>query len=87
MFRSAGFDCDRVPNSGGLRLKGDLYGDLPCHVEVKRAERAELWKWWAQAVDEAGDKRPVLAFRRNRSDWLAVVPLGYLIELLNEARR
>ena len=26
IFRAAGFDCNRVPNSGGLRLKGDLYG-------------------------------------------------------------
>ena len=42
IFRAHGFDCDRVPNSGGLRLKGDLYGTLPVHVEVKRQERAHL---------------------------------------------
>ena len=87
IFRAHGFDCDRVPNSGGLRLKGDLYGSryrrLPCHVEVKRQERAQIWAWWAQATSEAEeDVRPVLAFRRNRSEWLAVVRLDDLLELL-----
>jgi|SRR4051794_11180923 Holliday junction resolvase len=83
IFRAHGFDCDRVPNSGGLRLKGDLYGVLPVHVEVKRQERLQLWQWWEQAVSEAPeDVSPVLAFRRNRSEWLAVVRLDDLIGLL-----
>ena len=84
IFRAHGFDCDRVPNSGGLRLKGDLYGyGLPIHVEVKRQERAQLWQWWEQASSEAGEGvQPVLAFRRNRSEWLAVVRLDDLVELL-----
>ena len=83
VFRAHGFDCDRVPNSGGLRLKGDLYGTLPVHVEVKRQERLQLWQWWEQAASEAVDGvRPVLAFRRNRSEWLAVVRLDDLVGLL-----
>src|SRR5205807_3693116 len=83
IFRAHGFDCDRVPNSGGLRLKGDLYGELPVHVEVKRQERLQLWQWWGQAASDAGVKqRPVVAFRRNRSEWLAVVRLVDLVEVL-----
>ena len=82
IFRAHGFDCDRVPNSGGLRLKGDLYGELPVHVEVKRQERTQVWAWWEQAAEEAGAGWPVLAFRRNRSEWLAVVRLDDLVELL-----
>ena len=73
IFRAHGFDCDRVPNSGGLRLKGDLYGarlaQLGAHVEVKRQERLQLWAWWEQAVADAEDGvRPMVAFRRNRSE-------------------
>jgi Holliday junction resolvase len=87
IFRAHGFDCDRVPNSGGLRLKGDLYGVLPVHVEVKRQERAQVWQWWEQAVSEAPEGvRPVLAFRRSRSEWLAVVRLDDLVGLLAEPR-
>ena len=86
IFRAHGFDCDRVPNSGGLRLKGDLWGArLPVHVEVKRQERLQLWEWWGQAESDAGVKqRPVVAFRRNRSEWLAVVRLDDLVELLSK---
>jgi len=29
IFKADGFDCDRTPNSGGLRIAGDLHGELP----------------------------------------------------------
>lgn len=86
IFRAHGFDCDRVPNSGGLRLKGDLYGDLPVHVEVKRQERLQLWQWLGQARDEAGDGVPLVAFRRNGSEWYAALPLAALADLLKRMR-
>ena len=83
VFRYHGFDCDRVPNSGGLRLKGDLHGDLPgVHVEVKYQERLRLPAWLRQASSEAGDKMPVVAFRQSRGVWYAVLPLDSLVELL-----
>lgn len=86
VFRAAGFDCDRVPNSGGLRLKGDLYGSLPVHVEVKRAERLRVTEWLAQAEGECGDRVPVVAFRQNGGRWYAVLPLEDLADLLTTAR-
>ena len=87
IFRAAGFDCDRVPNSGGLRIKGDLHGDIPVHVEVKRAERLKLPEWLAQARDEAPEGvTPVLAFRRSHEPWYACVPLEALVALLSVAR-
>jgi Holliday junction resolvase len=85
IFRAAGFDCDRVPNSGGLRLKGDLYGTLPLHVEVKRRERFNVWEAVAQAEAEADGRPAAVAFRRNRSGWYAVVPLADLAALLAAA--
>jgi Holliday junction resolvase len=86
IFQAAGFDAERVPNSGGLRIKGDLYGDLPAHVEVKRQETARPWLWWAQAAAEAPDGvLPLVAFRRNGSKWLAIVELEPLVALLASA--
>ena len=83
VFQAAGFDCNRVPNSGGLRIKGDLYGDVPAHVEVKRAERLCIPEWWRQAQGEAPEGvLPVLAFRQSRGEWLAAVPLPALVALL-----
>lgn len=63
---------------------GDIIGGPPdVHVEVKRCERAEIWKWIAQAE---GDCRPtdisVVVFRRNRSQWYACVPAEELMALL-----
>lgn len=83
IFRAAGFDAARVPNSGALRIKGDLYGDLPAHIEVKRGERCRLPEWWAQTRGEAPEGAlPLLAWRPNRGEWLAVVPLDALVALL-----
>ena len=82
IFRAAGFDCDRVPNSGGLRIKGDLYGNVPVHVEVKRAERMRLPEWLAQAALEANGRCPVVAFRQSGGQWYAALPLTNLVELL-----
>lgn len=86
VFRAAGFDCDRVPNSGGLRIKGDLYGDVPAHVEVKRQETLRLPLWLRQARDEApAGALPLVAFRQNRGDWYAALPLRDLAALLARA--
>lgn len=85
ILREAGIEVDRVPNSGGLKVKGDLTGLEGFHVEVKRKERLDLWKCLEQARTEApeGDT-PLLVFRRNRSEWQACLPLADLIELLRE---
>lgn len=86
VFQAAGFDCDRTPNSGGLRIRGDLYGNVPAHIEVKRQEVARPWLWFAQAEEEAEEGAvPVVAFRRSRSPWLAIVPLEALAELMAAA--
>lgn len=87
LFRLAGFKCDRTPNSGGLMIAGDLVGDVPVHVEVKRAERLKLPEWLAQAREEApAGVTPVVAFRRNNEPWHAVVPLEAFVTLLSVAR-
>lgn len=87
-FRSAGFDCDRTPNSGALRIRGDLHGDLPVHVEVKRQEVARPWLWAEQAATDAGSgARWLVAMRRSRSPWLALMPLDEVARLLELERK
>jgi hypothetical protein len=82
IFRAHGFAAVRTPNSGGLAVKGDLAG-VPAHVEVKRQEVARPWSWWAQASSEApSGVMPLVAFRRERADWLAIVRLDDVAALL-----
>lgn len=83
IFREHGYDVNRVPNSGGLRLKGDLYGAIPAHVEVKRTERLDLWGALAQAAAECAGKMPLMCFRRNRSRWYVALPLDDLLALMH----
>jgi Holliday junction resolvase len=87
IFKARGFDCDRTPNSGGLRIAGDLHGDLPLHVEVKRQETARPWLWAQQARTEApAGSRWLVAMRRSRDEWLALLPLVTVMRLLETER-
>lgn len=91
IYREAGFDVDRVPNSGGLRVKGDLTGLDGFHLEVKRQEILCLPKWLRQAHEEAGaEEVPVVIFRQSKradgvGEWHACLPLADLIELQRRA--
>jgi hypothetical protein len=53
------------------------------HFEVKRVEAGNLYIWLAQAVRDAGGKKlPIVAHRKNGQDWVAVLPMSDLIDLL-----
>ena len=47
-------------------------------LEVKRAERLDLAKWWAQACRQAAEVElaPALAYRQSRQPWRFLVPLN-----------
>ncbi|MFP4146566.1 MAG: hypothetical protein ACLFSI_02505 [Halorhodospira sp.] len=64
------------PRGGG----GDVL--LPgWSVEAKRVRsRPQLIAWWAQAVAQAGDRWPALAYRLDRRPWRVRVPLAVLAE-------
>jgi Holliday junction resolvase len=69
--------------SGGLGGGDIVEGPEATCFEVKYVERTSIWEWWAQAKAAAKPTdTPVLAFRRNRSEWLCVVPLDDLLEML-----
>jgi Holliday junction resolvase len=58
------------------------------HLECKRVEAGNLYTWLDQAQrDSAGSgKIPVVAHRKNRKDWVAILPLSDLLLLLEECR-
>jgi hypothetical protein len=45
------------------------------HLEVKRVEAGNPYRWLEQAVRDAGGKIPLVLHRRNRKDWIAIVRL------------
>ena len=54
------------------------------HLEVKRCEAGNPYRWMEQAVRDAGGKVPVVLHRRNGQDWLLIVRLSDAPRLAQE---
>lgn len=86
IYRDAGLDVRGLEASGDHVVASSLGGRVRLHSEVKRQETARPWVWWEQASSEAEPgSLPVVAFRRNRSPWLAIVRLDELALLVAAA--
>ena len=78
ILRDHGYPVER----GGTQSFGqrpDLYGLDGVHLEIKRAERAQVWAWMEQSQKDAqrfGDGVPTVIFRRSRSKWLICMDLS-----------
>lgn len=81
IFQHAGLEVRGLEGAGDhLVVCGN---GVTLHSEVKRQEVARPWLWWEQASTEAPQGTvPVVAFRRNRSPWLALVQLEDLATLV-----
>lgn len=74
--------------SGGPGSPDVLSGIDHAHFEVKRVETLRLHDALAQAIADAGpEDTPVVAYRRNRGEWVAILPMDHLIALFMEADR
>lgn len=54
------------------------------HLEVKRTEKGNPYRWMEQAVRDAGPKLPIVLHRRNGEEWLAIVRLADVPRLATE---
>lgn len=84
-----------VPARRGVQYHGgedspDLVTGLAgVHFEVKRTETLSLYDAMGQAIDDAGDKVPVVLHRRNNRVWLAACrleDLPRLCDIVSHAR-
>lgn len=63
----------------------DVKGIKGLHIECKRHEKLEVNKWYEQAARDAEkmkDGKPVVMFRQNRKQWMAVLSLSDFLELI-----
>lgn len=56
----------------------DCIGLEGISLEIKRCEQLSVAQWWAQAVEQSGDRTPILAFRQSRQPWRFIVPMAWL---------
>lgn len=85
-FRQHGFEARRGQQfHGGGDSPDVVVPDLPgVHVECKRVEAGNPYNWLAQARRDAGAKLPVVFHRRNREDWIVILPASAFLKLLKE---
>jgi len=85
LCQEIGFTGARRNFQSGGQGGGDIIGVPNVHLEIKRRETVEIWKWIGQAE---GDCRPtdiaLVGFRRSRSKWYGVMDLAELLELVHE---
>lgn len=87
VLRDQGFDARRGQQFSGSPDSPDVVvADLPgLHFECKRSERFSLYDALEQARGDAGEAVPVVAHRRSRREWVAVLPLEDFLKIVREA--
>lgn len=84
MLKSCGLEARRGQQfSGGGDSPDVVCSDLTkVHFEVKRTEVTDLYGWYAQAKRDGIGKIPVVAHRKNGEQWLGIVDMNDLLDLL-----
>ena len=83
-------DCKRQLMSGADEWnKGDIRFSkkLPYNliIECKNQERTSIWKWWAQAKEQASQfETPLLVFSRNHHDTLVTLKFDDFMKIYEE---
>jgi len=84
-LRARGIDAHRGQQFKGGAGSPDVVHDIPgVHLECKRCESGNLYEWLAQAQRDVGASGalPVVAHRKNNKEWVAILPLNELLEIL-----
>jgi len=83
-LRAHGYEARRGQQFCGSPNSPDVIcADLPgLHFEVKAVERLNIHEAMAQAIEDAGEKRPVVAHKRDRGDWLVTMKADDWFKLL-----
>lgn len=77
--------CSSGAGGVDVQLSAAARERFPFAVECKLRERLNVWNALEQAEANAGDLKPLLVFRRNRSPAYAAMRLDDLLDLLERA--
>lgn len=86
-LRAHGIEARRGQQFSGSPDSPDVVSDLDniVHWEVKRVENLSLYPAMEQATrDSRTDQIPVVAHRRNRREWLAILPMDDFLRLVGQ---
>lgn len=85
-LRDRGHEARRGQQFSGGADSPDVVSSIPgVHIEVKRVEAGNPYKWLAQAIEDAGAiKLPLVAHRKNNQEWIAVLRMEDFLNILSE---
>jgi len=91
-LKDKGYDTARrsVQYSGkGNEDSADIVDAIPgIHLEVKRTEKCNPYKYLEQAIEDSGltgrGDIPIVMHRQNRKEWIAIMKMDDLINILKE---
>jgi Holliday junction resolvase len=83
-----GYDARRGQQFSGSPESPDVVcpGLAEIHFEVKTVQRLNINEAMTQAAGDAGDKIPVVAHKRNRTDWMVTMRADDWFKLLARAQ-
>ncbi len=83
ILREHGYSARRGQQFSGGGDSPDVVHDIPgVHLEVKRVEALQLYPAVAQAKRDCGGKVPVVVHKKNREEWVAILPLQDFLNLI-----
>ena len=62
----------------------DVIGLPGHHVEVKRVERLNIHDAMNQSISDANEQIPIVAHRKNRTEWLVTMRAEDFLEMVRE---
>ena len=83
LCRDEGYEARRGQQYNGLEGQ-DVVGLPGVHIEVKRVERLNIYDAIAQARRDGESKVPIVAHRKNNSEWLITMTAGEWFKLYRE---
>lgn len=84
VLRKYGYQARRGQQYSGTPDSPDVKSNIPNHhIEVKRTESLSVYKALEQAkADKRENEVPLVAHRRSRKEWIAILPLEDYMNLL-----
>jgi Holliday junction resolvase len=83
-LKERGIEARRGQQFSGGDDSPDVVHNIPgIHFEVKRCEAGNPYKWLEQAINDAGNKTPIVAHRKNKKEWVAIMRMEDVINLLS----
>lgn len=84
-LKDRGFDARRGQQfSGGDDSPDVVHSIEGIHIEVKRTEKLQLYKFLKQAITDAKDKIPTIWHRQNKQEWVVILRAEDFIKLIEK---